>query len=293
MGDQTNGRDGAPLTANEFLDRELQRSHSEEPGPAVSSKPPEKAPAPRLQINYKGRMIDLEMEKAAALAAKGYHYEDSMRALKEEREALRVDREMYPQYREYREYLAKRPDLAQAIGGLIDRYEQTGSVGLPPPATIEEDEQRAAVPPAFRKVLDDARAATDKIKRHFEEQEERQLRDRVVTQATEAIANRPALRLASNLLYQRTGRDIALERLVQGALEPGSNVEALADALASEYGPLVSETLGVRDGQFRSESPAAAPAGTAKPEQRKAFDAADMKSGAVRRAAQAFIDGLT
>jgi hypothetical protein len=178
---------------------------------------------------------------------------------------------------------------------LLEKYEETGKVAK---IDFEAAVEQAGGDPEARRQIKELK---DRL-----EARDRQLTNHNIAEAVgRAVESRPILDRASRMSNKKLGRDVIVEKLVQGILaDPAANVEALADALATEYQAFLPETPD-RSGEVKTEQYAKdkavlaralateSPNGiTTTPDaapRKPAYTLADWKSGNLTKAAVAYL----
>lgn len=243
-----------------------------------------------LILNYRGREVRVPKEEAVALAQQGLDYSKKM-------EGLKKDTQEWKDFQAYRQYLEKNPNLAVAMGTIMDSFQNTGQV---PRLVLDRGDVQAGeveVTPDLAQL----RAQQARQQAWIEQQEASRTVDARIKAMEEAIERTPVLRALSarSLAHKWPGgkpRDLALEKLVSLAQsDPDADVLMLARIAATDVAE-VAETLAVDPSyvarkeqdreRFRSESPAGASQPPAKERQ---LTREDLRNGNVAKSAIDFL----
>ncbi len=277
----------------EEIPKEEGQPSPEGEGAAPEAKAADQTPAQRaLVLKHKGREIRVTEEEAIDLAQRGFDYERKMGALNQERQSQQRDQQLYENYVRYKRYLEENPTAAEAIGRVLETYEEKGRI---PRIDFdgEGEEGTERVPPQIAKTL---KVLQDKI----DNMERQRGVDELTRSMLDAVESNPALKDYSERSLARGGKDEALQKLAQVMkTDPNLTVEEAAKVAATEVS-LIAETLGVKSSSYagakrkdqarfgHQESGDGVPPASPMPGKRS-FSGKDMQNGTVRRAIVDFL----
>ena len=313
--DDTVGAD--PRTPEEAYERALTQSETQQELPIEAPESEERARDPEtgkfvsqdevdvsvkqlggedlVTIDYRGKPVTVPWNKARDLVQKGHDYEQKMSTMKQ-------DRQSYDAWQAYRDYMVKNPELAGVIGDALETYEQTGVMPKFAADDYVADEGGSAPESAGNTPLE---RQVRQVTARLDEADHRQAYESYTQRLVQAVEANPVLASVSGESYRQTGRDLALEKLVQltqpdsqsGAYPSEQDIAIAAEAASTEFAVLRGETLGNRPsqetvsedpGRFITERPEGSPLPPSS-QDRPSYSARDFKSGNLRGEAERFL----
>lgn len=258
---------------------------------AKPAAPPAQGGPQVVTLNYRGRPVELTLDRVVELAQQGFDYSEKMRAMNAEKATLEQDKAGYEGYREYKQYMNSHPELAKTVFDVLKHYEDTNAVPVFENGAVRPAQGGSGVTGVPRDLFDRITRLEGMVQPVFEDRRQEAFSQLVGS----AIQSRPILKKISDQCRASGRPDLAAQKL--GELlksDPGADVNVLADVVATDF-RRVAETLGAasyvedkqRDSQrFPDTSVGGAPAPGVN---KTTYNSKDLKSGKVRSAATAFM----